>query len=84
MHSGASYPDTRSGARPPVHRWCVLLFPGGPGKTWSAADFTSLMNDLGSGCSISSPTRRGFPGHGKDFTLGAERPHLAEWRERGW
>jgi glyoxylase-like metal-dependent hydrolase (beta-lactamase superfamily II) len=25
-----------------------------------------------------------YPGHGKDTTLGAERPHLAEWRERGW
>ena len=24
------------------------------------------------------------PGHGGDTTLGAERPHLAEWRERGW
>jgi glyoxylase-like metal-dependent hydrolase (beta-lactamase superfamily II) len=23
-----------------------------------------------------------FPGHGGD--LGVERPHLAEWRERGW
>ena len=25
-----------------------------------------------------------YPGHGDDTTLGAERPHLAEWRERGW
>ena len=25
-----------------------------------------------------------YPGHGNDSTLGAERPHLAEWRERGW
>ena len=24
------------------------------------------------------------PGHGKPTTLGAERPHLQEWRERGW
>jgi len=24
------------------------------------------------------------PGHGDSTTLGAERPHLAEWRERGW
>jgi glyoxylase-like metal-dependent hydrolase (beta-lactamase superfamily II) len=23
-----------------------------------------------------------YPGHGKDSTLGVERPHLAEWRER--
>ena len=25
-----------------------------------------------------------YPGHGGDTTLGAGRPHLAEWRERGW
>ncbi|HET8960102.1 MAG TPA: MBL fold metallo-hydrolase, partial [Nocardioides sp.] len=25
-----------------------------------------------------------YPGHGDDSTIGAERPHLAEWRERGW
>ena len=25
-----------------------------------------------------------YPGHGEDTTLGAERPHLAQWRERGW
>jgi glyoxylase-like metal-dependent hydrolase (beta-lactamase superfamily II) len=25
-----------------------------------------------------------YPGHGADTTLGAERPHLAEWRARGW
>jgi glyoxylase-like metal-dependent hydrolase (beta-lactamase superfamily II) len=25
-----------------------------------------------------------YPGHGADTTLGAERPRLQEWRERGW
>ena len=25
-----------------------------------------------------------YPGHGDDTTLGAERPHLEEWRARGW
>jgi glyoxylase-like metal-dependent hydrolase (beta-lactamase superfamily II) len=25
-----------------------------------------------------------YPGHGADSTIGAERPHLDEWRERGW
>ncbi len=25
-----------------------------------------------------------YRGYGGDTTLGAERPHLAEWRERGW
>lgn len=25
-----------------------------------------------------------YPGHGDDSTLGRERPHLQEWRDRGW
>jgi glyoxylase-like metal-dependent hydrolase (beta-lactamase superfamily II) len=25
-----------------------------------------------------------LPGHGRPTTLGAERPHLAEWKARGW
>ena len=25
-----------------------------------------------------------YPGHGGDSTLGVERPHLTEWKERGW
>ena len=25
-----------------------------------------------------------YPGHGDDTTLGAERPNLANWRQRGW
>ena len=25
-----------------------------------------------------------YPGHGNDSTLGAERPHVAGWRSRGW
>jgi glyoxylase-like metal-dependent hydrolase (beta-lactamase superfamily II) len=61
------------------------LFPGGVGKTWQPGDFEQLISDV---------TTRVFdrfgddtvvyPGHGDDTTLGAERPHLAEWRERGW
>lgn len=61
------------------------LFPGGPGKTWSPADFTSLMNDLESRVFNRLPDETWFyPGHGKDSTIGTERPHLAQWRERGW
>ena len=25
-----------------------------------------------------------YPGHGRDTTLGAERPHLPLWHARGW
>lgn len=62
------------------------LFPGGVGSTQGDPDrFARLLADV---------TERLFdryrddtwvyPGHGADTTLGAERPHLHEWRERGW
>ncbi len=61
------------------------LFPGGPGKTATPENFTSLMNDLEERVFGSLPDATWvYPGHGNDTTLGAERPHLAEWRARGW
>ncbi|MFN2519145.1 MAG: MBL fold metallo-hydrolase [Jatrophihabitantaceae bacterium] len=61
------------------------LFPGGPGRTTSPADFGSLMDDLGSRVFDALPDQTWFyPGHGDDSTLGTERPHLAEWRARGY
>jgi len=61
------------------------LFPGGPGRTTNPADFTSLMNDLEQRVfdQLPDPTWV-YPGHGNDTTLGAERPHIPEWRARGW
>ena len=61
------------------------LFPGGPGKTMDPKDFTSLMNDLEARVFGALPDATWvYPGHGQDTTLGAERPHLGEWRARGW
>lgn len=61
------------------------LFPGGPGKTGSAADFCSLMDDLQARVfEVSPDSTLVYPGHGAGTTLGAERPHLAAWRARGW
>ncbi len=61
------------------------LFPGGVGKTWSDADFASLIDDVEKKVFDRLPDETWFyPGHGDDSTLGAERPHLAEWRSRGW
>jgi hypothetical protein len=59
------------------------LFPGGPGRTTTPEDFTSLMNDLESKIfdRFDDDTVM-HPGHGDDTTLGTERPHLAEWRKR--
>lgn len=61
------------------------LFPGGPGRTTSPEEFSSLMDDLEQRVFAALPDDTWvYPGHGDDTTLGAERPHLAEWRERGW
>ncbi len=61
------------------------LFPGGPGKTATPADFAQLMDDLESRVfDVYGDETWVYPGHGADTTLGAERAHLGEWRERGW
>lgn len=61
------------------------LFPGGVGKTWQQGDFEQLLDDVTSRVfDVFSDTTVVYPGHGDDTTLGNERPHLAEWRERGW
>lgn len=61
------------------------LFPGGVGKTGSPDDFANLLDDVSTKVFDRLPDETWFyPGHGDDSTLGAERPHLAEWRERGW
>ncbi len=61
------------------------LFPGGVGRTTSPEDFTSLLDDVSSRVFDVLPDDTWFyPGHGDDSTLGTQRPHLAEWRARGW
>ena len=61
------------------------LFPGGPGRTSTPEDFTSLVDDLEQRVfAVLGDDTAVHPGHGEPTTLGAERPHLPEWRERGW
>ena len=62
------------------------LFPGGVGSTFGdEALFASLIDDVEHKLFDRLPDDTWFyPGHGKDSTLGAERPHLAAWRARGW
>ncbi len=76
LHRGADRPHLITGDS---------LFPGGPGKTWSPGDFVSLVDDLEERVFEPLPDETWvYPGHGDDTTLGRERPHLAEWRQRGW
>jgi glyoxylase-like metal-dependent hydrolase (beta-lactamase superfamily II) len=62
------------------------LFPGGPGNTQKDPErFGQLMTDLEDRVFGELPDVTWvYPGHGSDTTLGTERPHLPEWRARGW
>lgn len=62
------------------------LFPGGVGNTFGRAEnFVRLIDDVERELFDRLPDETWvYPGHGNDTTLGAERPHLAQWRERGW
>ncbi len=61
------------------------LFPGGPGKTDSADDFATLLDDLETKVFARyDDATRVHPGHGDGTTLGAEKPDLPVWRARGW
>lgn len=62
------------------------LFPGGVGATRGDAElFTQLLGEVEAKIFGRLPDETWFyPGHGADGVLGDERPHLAEWRARGW
>ncbi len=62
------------------------LFPGGVGNTFGdAAAFQQLVGEVEEKLFDRLPDETTFyPGHGNDGVLGDERPHLAEWRARGW
>lgn len=61
------------------------LFPGGPGATrWAYSSFSQIMDSIEQRLmSYPDPTVV-YPGHGDETTIGQERPHLEEWRTRGW
>ncbi|WP_256795209.1 MBL fold metallo-hydrolase [Terrabacter sp. Ter38] len=62
------------------------LFPGGIGNTKNPGQsFDSLIEDVTTRVfDVYDDDTWFYPGHGDDSTLGAERPHLDEWRARGW
>ncbi|MFI6792759.1 MBL fold metallo-hydrolase [Nonomuraea sp. NPDC050383] len=62
------------------------LFPGGVGNTWKDPErFAQLYADVVERIFDRLPDETWvYPGHGKDTTLGAERPALPAWKARGW
>jgi glyoxylase-like metal-dependent hydrolase (beta-lactamase superfamily II) len=62
------------------------LFPGGPGNTkFPGGDFPTIIRSIEDRLLSPLPVETiVLPGHGDDTTIGAERPHLQEWVDRGW
>ena len=62
------------------------LFPGGVGNTFGdETAFAQLVDEVETKVFDRLPDDTWFyPGHGNDSTIGAERPHLPQWRARGW
>ncbi len=62
------------------------LFPGGVGNTKNEGQsFDDLIADVTERVfDVYDDDTWVYPGHGGDTLLGRERPHLPEWRERGW
>lgn len=61
------------------------LFPGGPGNTWGDKKaFEQIIESIRSKLFALSDETAVYPGHGKDTTIGSEKPHLQEWIDRGW
>jgi glyoxylase-like metal-dependent hydrolase (beta-lactamase superfamily II) len=61
------------------------LFPGGPGNTFGNEQaFEQIIGSLRSKLFTLPDETNVYPGHGDDTTIGAEKPHLQEWIDRGW
>ncbi|MEO5679995.1 MAG: MBL fold metallo-hydrolase [Acidimicrobiales bacterium] len=61
------------------------LFPGGPGATrLPGGDFPAILRSIDERLFPLDAGTMVLPGHGADTTIGAERPRLQEWADRGW
>lgn len=61
------------------------LFPGGPGNTKNeTGHFPTIIASIRERLLTLPDETVVYPGHGKDTTIGTEKPHLDEWIERGY
>ncbi len=61
------------------------LFPGGPGNTQhDPVRFERIISSVRDRLFNLPDDTNVYPGHGRDTTIGTERPHLDEWIARGW
>lgn len=69
---------------PPILFAGDTLFPGGPGATRNGGHFPTIIRSITERLFTLDDATVVLPGHGKETTVGTERPHLQEWIERGW
>ena len=61
------------------------LFPGGPGATkFEYSSFSDIITNIDTRLFTHAADTIVLPGHGDDTTIGAERPSLQTWIDRGW
>ena len=61
------------------------LFPGGPGNTWNDPEkFAQIIENVETKLFTLPDETVVYPGHGRDTTIGTEKPSLQEWKDRGW
>ena len=60
------------------------LFPGGPGKTSGGDDFDEIIANIEDHLFVLDDSTIVMPGHGRDTTIGQERPQLEGWIARRW
>jgi glyoxylase-like metal-dependent hydrolase (beta-lactamase superfamily II) len=61
------------------------LFPGGPGNTQKdPVRFERIISSVRDRLFTLPDATVVHPGHGRDTTIGTEKPHLDEWIARGW
>ncbi len=61
------------------------LFPGGPGNTKNdPVRFAEIIRSISDRLFTLPDETVICPGHGRDTTIGTERPELPAWIERGW
>ena len=61
------------------------LFPGGPGNTRNDPQrFSQIIDSIRTRLFVLPDETTVRPGHGRDTTIGVERPQLEDWIARGW
>ena len=82
-HTSGSTCFTMDGA--PVLLSGDTLLPRGPGSTrGNPTHFATIIRSIQQRLFTLPDETIVLPGHGDETTIGAERPHLQEWIDRGW